>query len=907
MKHFNSTVNNPMPPTAGAGMQTWPALRVLLLCLVLMAGAAAPARASHFRFGSLTWRTVSDDLSKRTIEFKVSRAYRRSSTAFADVTVGSTVPAETLTFGDGASSNITLTVTSVDIAGGVFYGEATITHKYSAVGDYLAFFTDCCRLSSLVNNANGTWFVSSVVNVGSGNNSPVSTLSPVVNVAIGQNPAQFVLPASDPDGDQLTFSLATLADFNGYACTNAPGLTVNATTGLVSFDTSGATAGQLFNAVIKISDGHTSILVDFLINTTARSTAPVFDYSVTPPNGYVYKLAPGQKLSFSVRATDSDPGDVVNLQAFGLPLASTTAPALPISGNPVQTAFSWTPTAANLGTTIVTFVARDLAGVQASTSVTIEVTTRPVFDVPPTPADRSVVQTTPGTALSYAIQASSPNPAGRVSIVSATGLPAGGSYAPALPTPAANPTRTQLNWTPALADWGPHAVIFTARDASSQQATHTLNFVINSAPAFTSLPTGLTLTVGQPFRYNVTATDPDLPYGDRLALLASVLPAWLTLVDNGNGTATLSGTPTAAQVGSHPVTLEAEDLYHHGNSFGPVTQSFVVRVVGCTTRLAAVGTNPACAGTNSGRIALSVTGATAPVTYAWAGPNGYRSTAQNPTELGPGTYSVTVTDANRCTATAQATLVAPAPTAPPTVGVTLANPVYAQQPTTIFLGYGPQTATLTAAGGVSYVWRPATGLSDPTIANPVFTPTAAGSYTYTVTALNAAGCPSSASVTLRVVEARCGNNPRNPKVLVCHNGHEICISPNAVPAHIGPGSTHNDYLGSCVGVPLTPRQPAVASAKPKAAPAREEVVLEAFPNPLTSATAVRFRAPVTAAASVRVYDQMGTLVATLFDGVAESGRDYSLALNASRWPTGIYLCHFVGLGQTRTQRLMVAR
>ena len=69
---------------------------------------------------------------------------------------------------------------------------------------------------------------------------------------------------------------------------------------------------------------------------------------------------------------------------------------------------------------------------------------------------------------------------------------------------------------------------------------------------------------------------------------------------------------------------------------------------------------------------------------------------------------------------------------------------------------------------------------------------------------------------------------------------------------------------------------------------------------------MHFRAPLTAA-TVRVYDQMGTLVATLFDSVAESGRDYSLALNASRWPVGIYLCHFVGLGQTRTQRLMVTR
>ena len=214
------------------------------------------------------------------------------------------------------------------------------------------------------------------------------------------------------------------------------------------------------------------------------------------------------------------------------------------------------------------------------------------------------------------------------------------------------------------------------------------------------------------------------------------------------------------------------------------------------------------------------------------------------------------------------------------------------QPTTIFLGYGPQSASLSAAGGVSYRWSPAAGLSNPTIANPVFSPTTAGQYQYYVTATNATGCPAVASVRLTVVDARCGNNPRNPKVLVCHNGHEICISPNAVSAHVGPGSKHNDYLGKCDDSGF-------------ATGARAEAVLEAFPNPIAAGTVVKFRATGTGAATVRVYNQMGVLIATLFDGVAESDRDYSLALDAAKWPRGLYLCHFVSQGQTRTQRLVV--
>lgn len=900
MKQLDFAKNNRDSALAPPKVAARPAGRLVLWTLLLLGfllGAGAPAQASHFRYGILTWRTVPTDPSKLTVQFKVSQAWRLSFGAFANnVPVPGAVFNDVMNFGDGTTGNMNLVVTSVDVPGDSFYAEAVVTHTYAAAGDYRAFFTDCCRIYTLSNNANSTWYVNTLVNAGSGNNSPVSTLAPVVNLAIGQAAATFQLPASDPDGDALTYSLATSADINNEPFTNAPTLAVNPATGAASFSTVGRTVGQLFNGVIKISDGRTSILVDFLINITAASTAPVFDYSITPPNGYVYRVAPGQAVTFGVRATDSDPNDVVNLKAFGLPAAATTAPTLPLNGNPVQTAFTWTPTAANLGTVIINFVAQDLAGVQTSTSVTIEVSQKPRFDVPPTPANTSVTQVTPGTALRYTIQASSPVATNRVSIASAAGLPASASFAPALPTAAANPTSTQLSWTPTLADWGPHAATFVARDNNNEQATHALSFIINSAPAFTSQPSGLTRMVGQAFTYNITATDPDLPYGDRLSITASVLPSWLQLIYPGNGTATLSGTPTLAQVGTHRVTLTAEDIYHHGNSYGTISQTFVITVMACNVAAVPTATNPSCTGSSTGSIALAVTGALAPATYAWTGPNRFQATTPDLKQLGAGTYTVVVTGANGCTATAQATLKDPAPATPPTITVSLANPVVVQQPTTIFLGYGPQTATLTATGGVSYRWSPATNLSNASIANPVFAPTAAGQYTYTVTATNATGCQTSATVTLSVIDANCGNNAKNPKVLVCHEGHEICISPNAVPAHVGPSSKHNDYLGSCMGVSM-----------PGTVSTAAQVVLEAYPNPVTKSTVVNFRVPVTSAATVQVYNQMGVLVATLFEGEAQAGRDYPLEVDASRWPTGIYLCRFVSKGQTSTQQLMVTK
>ena len=78
----------------------------------------------------------------------------------------------------------------------------------------------------------------------------------------------------------------------------------------------------------------------------------------------------------------------------------------------------------------------------------------------------------------------------------------------------------------------------------------------NHAPSFTSTPPLSALTE-TPYTYNVVASDPD---GDVLAINATVaLPAWLTLVDHGDGTATLSGTPDDSATGHYSLTLTVND------------------------------------------------------------------------------------------------------------------------------------------------------------------------------------------------------------------------------------------------------------------------------------------------------------------------------------------------------------
>lgn len=96
------------------------------------------------------------------------------------------------------------------------------------------------------------------------------------------------------------------------------------------------------------------------------------------------------------------------------------------------------------------------------------------------------------------------------------------------------------------------------------------------------------------------------------------------------------------------------------------------------------------------------------------------------------TYTLSVTDALGCTGT-------------DTVTLAMANLVSSAGPNTaICLG---SSTTLNATGGATYSWSPATGLSNPSIANPIASPTS--TTTYTVTATQGV-CTSSSSVTITV-------------------------------------------------------------------------------------------------------------------------------------------------------------
>lgn len=96
------------------------------------------------------------------------------------------------------------------------------------------------------------------------------------------------------------------------------------------------------------------------------------------------------------------------------------------------------------------------------------------------------------------------------------------------------------------------------------------------------------------------------------------------------------------------------------------TQSFNVNQpaplsVSLTPSILAFGQNIACHNGNDGSVDATISGGTAPYSAAWTGPNGFTSTAIDLDHLRAGTYTVVITDAHGCTATASTTLIESAP------------------------------------------------------------------------------------------------------------------------------------------------------------------------------------------------------------------------------------------------------
>src|SRR5712691_11613378 len=326
-------------PNDGARQQMPKSLRshaaslVIAACIVFLGGAIDHAGASEFIYGHTSWTAVSGN----TVAFTVRGAFRRSGMPCIDVTTNSQIdcaPGDgfaqvgdvvvednggtSLDPGDGNAPlgplyyQVTAIDPTLDLLTALALDPAslparntTIPYIHATAGSFTAVIEACCRTFDQINNP-FEYRLETLVNVGSGNSSPQSSLPPLV-LCPQSGLCVFTVPAIDPDGDTLQFRLSTSVEAGGsfgfvqpgppYA-TNAASIDPN--TGEYSWDTTGATlSGERtpYSTQVSIEDldaggtPQSKVAVDFMIILTCQSNAdcndgdPCTDDTCDPQNG----------------------------------------------------------------------------------------------------------------------------------------------------------------------------------------------------------------------------------------------------------------------------------------------------------------------------------------------------------------------------------------------------------------------------------------------------------------------------------------------------------------------------------------------------------------------------------------------------------------------------------------------
>ena len=278
----------------------------------------------------------------------------------------------------------------------------------------------------------------------------------------------------------------------------------------------------------------------------------------------------------------------------------------------------------------------------------------------------------------------------------------------------------------------------------------------NGAPVITSAATANSI-VGAAFTTTVTTTGEPAPALSE----TGVLPSGLTFVNNGNGTATISGTPAAASGGSYPITITAT------NTAGTTTQAFTLTnsqaptITSAATATFYSGTASTYTVTTTGFPAATLTEAgTLPTGLTWTVPSpatGSATITSTTTAVATGSYPITITATNSSGSTATLPVtIAVDPSGPPTFtsAATQDFPVGKAGEIAVTATGGPAVTSITESGALpaGLSWSapaPVAGANAEALISG--TPTTTGTTTIVVTATNAYNGTSTTTQALSIV------------------------------------------------------------------------------------------------------------------------------------------------------------
>jgi RHS repeat-associated protein len=326
----------------------------------------------------------------------------------------------------------------------------------------------------------------------------------------------YQVEATDADvGDVLTYNLVT----------GPQGMSMNSA-GLVQWTPTTQQAGSHFVRV-KVEDR----IGRFATQAFRVEVTPIFiNYAPQFVSTPVMQAYEGNLYSYNSEALDPNIGDVLTYSIESAPQG--------MSINPTTGRLSWTPNANHIGMHNVAIRARDIAGLIAQQSYTLEV----LPNAPPQFVSSPVVSTSALGLYFYNAEASDPE-GGALTFSKVQG-PLGLSI---------HPQSGVVTWTPNQSLIGNYPVVLRVRDPAGLTATqsYTLEVRNHEPPVFSSQPV-TSVELGSQYIYQVSAFDPeagsvsisliDGPSGMQLsssnsltwtpAALATAVPVRLRALDN---------------------------------------------------------------------------------------------------------------------------------------------------------------------------------------------------------------------------------------------------------------------------------------------------------------------------------------------------------------------------------------
>ncbi len=428
--------------------------------------------------------------------------------------------------------------------------------------------------------------------------------------------------------------------------------------------------------------------------------------------------------------------------------------------------------------------------------------------------------------------------------------------------------------TAAACNQGTNVLTFVATDNGSpaESTTHTLTIIIENccAPA-NAVCMDATVSLDADGNASISPADVDGGSTAECGLQSiTVSPNTFDCSNVGDNTVTLTITDNNGNSSSCDATVTVED----NTNPDAVCMDATVTLSGGTASVTPAdvdgGSDDAC-----GIASLSVL------------PNTFDCS-----NIGDNTVTLTVVDNNGNSSSCDATVTVLGAIPSCTITAIPANNIYTGGvPTTIYMGYGPQSVTLSAVGsggsGFSFAWSGGT-LSCYNCAAPVFAPTAQGNYTFTAVVTNSNGCTSTCTITICVLDIRVPNKPG--KVYLCHvppgnnnNPQTLQISVNAVPSHL---TNHaGDRLGTCSQSCSSLKDGFVEEFADESS--ENDFNMEVYPNPFGSHFDLLLHSGSDGFAEVMIHDVLGRLVYT--ENIEISAGHTEIGFNLDNLSSGVYM------------------